>query len=434
MYLVNFKPPLYLIFLSSKKETYTSKFNTSMACPSKQNCSTIPPKKEDIDPSMILKLKLKPLLPKKLSVAGENKIIANILSRLPVKTLLRCKSVSKSWLSIISSHDFIKTHLARSADDPHLTHHQLILCGAPFMPKKHRPYIDITVRNENLKLACCPIDYLLNETGPKQIKLDSPTENIDNWTYVVDHCNGLLCLACFDGSVFLWNPSTRNYRQLPKYDHEHEHTVFGFGYNELKDDFKVYAVIGDSFSVYGTNSNCWGMIEDVPTPKLSYGTSKGTFSHGAIHWVVKQGDEKKTIFALDVDTETCRKVLQPDYGEDAYELTLASLGQSLSILCQYNTGADLWVVQDYGAKESWKKLFSFPIPIDLKWEPRIRPLCISEHGDFMLLVGLAVIMYNPKANDNQIRILFETDINPSYNIFQELNVYTYVESLVFPQT
>lgn len=137
-----------------------------MATSSKRNCCSVPPEKEDIDTNMILKLKLKPLLrKKKISVADEDKIITNILSRLPMKTLLRFKSVSKSRLSIISNRDFITTHLSGSIDNPHLRHHHLILCDAPFLPQKYHRYIDFIVRHENLKLVCCPVDYLLNGTG-----------------------------------------------------------------------------------------------------------------------------------------------------------------------------------------------------------------------------------------------------------------------------
>lgn len=148
-----------------------------MAAHINRNCCPSPTEEDDdIATNFILKLKLNSLLRKKTNVADEDKIVVNILSRLPVKTLLRCKLVSKSWLSIISSRDFIKTHLSRSTDNPHFTHHQLILCDAPFLPQEYHKHIDFTVRNENLKLACCSVDYLLNGTGPKHITLDYPKD------------------------------------------------------------------------------------------------------------------------------------------------------------------------------------------------------------------------------------------------------------------
>lgn len=133
-----------------------------MAAHINRNCCPSPTEEDDdIATNFILKLKLNSLLRKKTNVADEDKIVVNILSRLPVKTLLRCKLVSKSWLFIISSRDFIRTHLSRSTDNPHFTHHQLILCDAHFLPQEYHKHIDFTVRNENLKLACCSVDYCL---------------------------------------------------------------------------------------------------------------------------------------------------------------------------------------------------------------------------------------------------------------------------------
>nr|XP_017216364.1 PREDICTED: putative F-box/kelch-repeat protein At3g17570 [Daucus carota subsp. sativus] len=42
-------------------------------------------------------------------------LLTEVLSRLPVKYLLRCKAVSKSWYSLISNPSFIKAHYQRHA-------------------------------------------------------------------------------------------------------------------------------------------------------------------------------------------------------------------------------------------------------------------------------------------------------------------------------
>ena len=38
-------------------------------------------------------------------------IIENILLKLPIKSLIRCKSVCKGWFSLIFDPYFVKTHL-----------------------------------------------------------------------------------------------------------------------------------------------------------------------------------------------------------------------------------------------------------------------------------------------------------------------------------
>lgn len=82
---------------------------------------------------------------------------------------------------------------------------------------------------------------MLNESGAQTFKLDNPAGKI---SYIVGCCNGLICLASnYVVEVFLWNPSTRKSRSLPKHDiMKIVNTNFGFCYDESNDDFKVFAI------------------------------------------------------------------------------------------------------------------------------------------------------------------------------------------------
>ncbi|MFS7913393.1 putative F-box domain-containing protein [Helianthus anomalus] len=51
---------------------------------------------------------------KKATVSFPGEIIGEILSRLPVKSILRFRSVSKPWLSLISTPSFTKLHFTRA--------------------------------------------------------------------------------------------------------------------------------------------------------------------------------------------------------------------------------------------------------------------------------------------------------------------------------
>lgn len=45
-----------------------------------------------------------------------NELIDEILCRVPVKYLIRCRCVSKEWCSIIDSNAFIETHSKRTSE------------------------------------------------------------------------------------------------------------------------------------------------------------------------------------------------------------------------------------------------------------------------------------------------------------------------------
>uniref|UniRef100_K4BVS7 F-box domain-containing protein n=1 Tax=Solanum lycopersicum TaxID=4081 RepID=K4BVS7_SOLLC len=53
-------------------------------------------------------------------------LIVEILIRLPVKTLLKMRSVSKSWSSLISTPEFVKAHVKFSANNREFAHHRLL--------------------------------------------------------------------------------------------------------------------------------------------------------------------------------------------------------------------------------------------------------------------------------------------------------------------
>ncbi|XP_049407140.1 F-box/kelch-repeat protein At3g23880-like [Solanum stenotomum] len=167
-------------------------------------------------------------------------LVTEILFRLPVKSLLQFRSVSKSWLSLISSPEFVKNHLLLSASNKDYTHY-----GVMFKVASSAIHV-VTV---------CSLSSLLHHPVKEAIDLDYPGKYPKDHRYprIVGSVNGLICLAnsLFNGvqELFLWNPSTRKYNRLPNYRlhrprghcclQEHRGKCnFGFGYNELQDDYK----------------------------------------------------------------------------------------------------------------------------------------------------------------------------------------------------
>ncbi|XP_071687365.1 putative F-box protein At3g16210 [Rutidosis leptorrhynchoides] len=147
-------------------------------------------------------------------------VVVEIVARLDVEDVIRCKSVCKSWYNLISSDYFVKTHLKRSYNNN----------------RKHG-YIRIRLHwmiNNVTKLRGCTM---------------------------VGSCDGLVCISPDKGEFLITNPSTREVRKLPMIPYRvRERMCWGFGYDPFTDDYKVVVGFNESehhmcFHVLSLKSN-----------------------------------------------------------------------------------------------------------------------------------------------------------------------------------
>ncbi|CAN0927529.1 F-box/kelch-repeat protein At3g23880, partial [Linum grandiflorum] len=155
--------------------------------------------------------------------------IIEILTRLTVKPLLRFKSVSKSFKTLISSTEFVKRHLKHLKSS---SNNNLILVSSP----------------SKLRYSSCSLQSLYEiPPHPRFADLDRSPFLIDSGRkpyWLVGSCDGLICVAFTKRSLALWNPSTGAYSTLPQLDDDDKQSkrcypVFRFGYDSLADDYKV---------------------------------------------------------------------------------------------------------------------------------------------------------------------------------------------------
>ncbi|KAK6144861.1 hypothetical protein DH2020_021681 [Rehmannia glutinosa] len=313
-------------------------------------------------------------------------IIAEILSRLPVKSLLKFKCVSKSWRSLISSKHFIVAHLRISRKNTNFTRHTIIS----------------TILRPCYRLNQCSLQSLL--CGPMGDGVDSyyPMITINNSVRIVGCCNGLVCIA-INGKYFcLWNPSIKEYKKLPDVDDEMKMglfiTKYGFGFDESNEDYKDGLPFDDN----------------------------GKYVSGKLHWGRRDGfNSRWDIVSFDLGLEICETVEQPKYVENGFSLSLGLVGGCLCVLCDFpKTSLDVWVLKEYGVRESWVKLVTVPYNLDDDpWKgPYSTPLCIGPKGEILLVYGSSFVVYDPKGN------CFRQQKITNFGSFLEADVYT--ESLV----
>ncbi|PHT39264.1 hypothetical protein CQW23_22837 [Capsicum baccatum] len=176
-------------------------------------------------------------------------LISEILFKLPLKSLLKFKSVSKSWLGLISS------------DNKYYTRHRFML---GFDPRKY--------------IKDCSVSSLLYDHVTRAIDLDFPlNKSNESSIKAVGSANGLICVVISYSDLFLWNPSIRKFKKLPSPRIGFLY-MYRFGY-ELNDDYykvvcltqKVYD--DDSHynvgKIYSLKNNSWKRLDDFRIGRLS---------------------------------------------------------------------------------------------------------------------------------------------------------------------
>ncbi|XP_039691240.1 F-box/kelch-repeat protein At3g06240-like [Medicago truncatula] len=160
------------------------------------------------------------------------------------------------------------------------------------------------------------------------------------------------------------------------------------------------------------------------------------FVCGTINWVVldQENDSSRVILSLNLGNESYQEILQPDYDLDE-PLRNFSLGVSrdyLCILAHTKSFLDIWVMKDYGNKDSWSKLFTAPVVKFLDYNygcimlGYTRLVYIFEEDDQVVLEFYnKICVYNYK--DGTVKI---PGIQGLFSTMFSSNVY--IESLVSP--
>ncbi|KAL8484705.1 hypothetical protein ACS0TY_027123 [Phlomoides rotata] len=342
-------------------------------------------------------------------------LIIEILARLPVKPLLKFRCVSKSWLSLISSKQFIKTHLKNSKNCTDFATHRIIL--------RCRDY-----------LKQCLVHPLLYEPITEVFDTDYPVELSRKPSRVVGSCDGLVCHALARKDLILWNPSTKICKKLPDFDlkvNSGGYFVYGFGFDKSSDDYKVVALFNCSrdlsevtVQVYSLRSDQWKMIKNFEGGWLM--DDPATFVNGKLYWVVNHDHELGSgwnIVSLDLETEEFEMLHMPSYVKSGYYSRLGESDGCLYVLCSHLKSADLWITDDCRiGKGTWSKVVTIPYNDDFLKYTYKSVLYVLKNGQVLLLCSSTFVIFDPK--DGSFRY-------PRIdNLGEFFAVGTYFESLV----
>ncbi|KAI3901827.1 hypothetical protein MKW92_047717 [Papaver armeniacum] len=317
-------------------------------------------------------------------------VILQILARLPVKSLYKCKSVCKNWYRIPSQNYFITLFNDISSKNP------MIL-------------VEI-IKSFYVKSSYICVDRF---KGVGEFSLDFIK---GDRVKVRASCNGLLCCASIPnkGVYYVCNPMTREYKLLPKtrerpmtrFHPDDEATLVGLGVDMVKGKFNVvlagfYRPFGrrplDSFVclVYDSEVNGWKRSVTSLNEEFTHmNKNQVVFVNGYLHWLTYSC---MYVLVFDIENDVWRKILLPKevLNGCGHRVHLLELDGFLSMVQISDSWMTIWVLKDY-AEEEWYETDKVSLRCIKGLVPSVFP--ISQTSEFVLLATQRqILVYHRKS-------------------------------------
>ncbi|XVF57101.1 hypothetical protein PTKIN_Ptkin06aG0176600 [Pterospermum kingtungense] len=323
---------------------------------------------------------------KRMAHLPEDLVLTEIMTRLPPKSILRFRCLSKSWKVSLSSPDFITRHLNRVQECQYDDMQHLILRST-----------DCSLQSINCEAY---------KKTASNLDLPSKYSHHNCFPDVLGSCNGLLCVALSRKTLILWNPSIKEFKELPlssPLDDGNEDR-FGFGYDRSANDYKVIRFVNAtqqpvglstswSANLYSLKSNTWKIIQGVPADFL-IDKMPGTLVDGVLYWIVIYSHEEwlfpSWILGFDIAFEKFDIVPTPDGTNNGFDWTLGMIGGSLSLAQNLEEGIfEMWKLEKKGAnKHGWIKVIT--IKKNMQTSPSFRclvPIWVMKNGEVLTYQG-----------------------------------------------
>ncbi|KAH7846417.1 hypothetical protein Vadar_013800 [Vaccinium darrowii] len=327
-------------------------------------------------------------------------LLAEILWRLPVKLLLRSKSVCKKWYSLIENPSFIslqhnRTSIAATENNCLLVNQ--FLGGG----------------NGNIILSFVP-----HETPTEDIEIFFAGLDVSKKLVLLGPCNGVICLTRqgFNSTIVMCNPSIREFRVLPEPSYKKDYLAnLGFGFDPFTNAYKVvkFGYLNPDFSnwefderieIYDLSTDSWREVDTVSPVEFGFRCcyEPCTSWNGDCYWYAYCTSDEQAIFRFRMSDEVFDEIPVPDVIllDNSSERKLFILDDSLALVL-YPSG---WVIPEWfpGRDFSLNKCFDIWVMamdeqrVEVSWTKRysIGPLHAPNYalgfrrnGEFLLESG-----------------------------------------------
>lgn len=276
-------------------------------------------------------------------------VIFQILARLPIKSLFRCKSVCRFWCRLPSNKYFIQLYNELSSKNPMLL-------------------IEI-MKSMYIKSSFICVDSM---SYFSEFSLDFLGDRVK----VRASCNGLLCCSSIPnrGVYYVCNPITRDFKLLPRtrerpvsrYHPDDEVSLVGLAVDPHTQKYNVvlagfYRPFGrrplDCFVcvVFNSETNSWKRFisswSDWSDEFTHMNRNQVVYAKGSLHWLTHSCSY---ILVLDLYLEAWRKIPLPSNFVGGYRnrIYLLELEGSVSVIQLSDNWMLIWMLKDY-LREEW---------------------------------------------------------------------------------
>ena len=308
-----------------------------------------------------------------------HEVLLEILHRLPVKSLIRFRCVSKSWNSLITCPAFINSHFTQSPLSLPSNSNTLIVRSC-----NYRPNIEYYKLIHNGNGSSSSFDQSQNS-------IEFPlTSRFLDYFKLIGSVNGLFSI-CEEDRFFLWNPSIRKCITLPKprirvKTHSPISCRLGFGFDPRTNDYKVVRIVilprttvmtkedkPPLVEVYSLHEGCWRITrggESFPSGiGFNYWLRPVATLNGAVHFEANDWDNNRSlVLSFDLGDEVFRVISLPNGKkfQAGADIGTAVFKGLLSLICyDYECMkikcCSVWVMKEYGAVDSWTKQFTIDL-------------------------------------------------------------------------
>ncbi|KAM0966877.1 hypothetical protein ACFX13_022895 [Malus domestica] len=291
-------------------------------------------------------------LPAAEAVALNQDLVTLILVRLPVKSLLRFKCVSKQWLCLISSQNFYSRHRSLSSACillsriPSLISHLSLNCSSSEQPFSSLDFIDdsagvkLLQSINGLVLGCSfyklgkTISYYVCNPSTRQFSTLRPpnTKGHDS--------KGRNSFATILGVYLAFDPSKSSHYQVV--------SVQNCSSSEASDHYQI--------QIYASETRTWRVSRSAFMAPSDMVFENGVLWNGAIHWISPTG----ATLCFDINQERFGSMPSPPSGEHWGTRRFKYFGES---------GGHLHLVEVYGPSITQFQVFELERDYS-RWIPK----------------------------------------------------------------